>query len=83
MEKIISIEYCTSWGYLNRAVALLENLLNEHKNNVNKVIVIPSTGGVFEVSINGESIFSKKELGRFPKENEVEDKIRDILNKMS
>ena len=83
MEKIISIEYCTSWGYLKRAVALAENLLNEHKNNINKVIITPSSGGVFEVAVNGESIFSKKELGRFPEENEVEDKIRELVNKMS
>jgi len=83
MEKIISIEYCTSWGYLKRAVALAENLLNEHKNNINKVILIPSSGGVFEVAVNGETIFSKKELDRFPEENEVEDEIRKLIEKMS
>ena len=83
MEKIISIEYCTSWGYLKRAVALAENLLNQHKNNINKVILIPSSGGVFEVAVNGETIFSKKELDRFPEENEVEDEIRKLIEKMS
>lgn len=83
MEKIISIEYCTSWGYLKRAVALAENLLNQHKNNINKVILIPSSGGVFEVAVNGENIFSKKELERFPEENEVEDKIKKLIEKMS
>lgn len=83
MDKIISIEYCTSWGYLSRAVALAENLLDEHKNDIDKVIIIPSSGGVFEVAVNGESIFSKKELDRFPEENEVEDKIRELIKKMS
>lgn len=83
MEKIIGIEYCTSWGYLSRAVALADSLLNEHKNNINKVVIIPSSGGVFEVSMNGESVFSKKELGRFPEENEVEDEIRKLIEKMS
>lgn len=83
MEKIIGIEYCTSWGYLGRAVALCQNLLNEHKNKINKVVLIPSSGGVFEVTMNGESVFSKKELGRFPEENEVEDKIRKLIEKMS
>ena len=81
MEKIISIEYCTSWGYLKRAVALGEKLLDEHK--VNKLILIPSSGGVFEVAVNGETIFSKKELDRFPEENEVEDNIRELIKKMS
>jgi len=57
--------------------------LDEHKNNINKVILVPSSGGVFEVTMNGESVFSKKELGRFPEENEVEDKIRKLMEKMS
>lgn len=83
MEKIISIEYCTSWGYLKRAVALGEKLLDEHKENINKLILIPSSGGVFEVAVNGETIFSKKELDRFPEENEVEDNIRKLIKKMS
>lgn len=83
MDKTISIEYCTSWGYLGRAVALAEHLLKTHKNNITKLILIPSSGGVFEVSVNGESIFSKKELGRFPEENEVEDEIGKLIEKMS
>lgn len=31
--------------------------------------------------MNGESVFSKKELGRFPEENEVEDEIRKLIEK--
>ena len=50
---------------------------------IEKVILIPSSGGVFEVAVNGENIFSKKELERFPEENEVEDKIKKLIEKMS
>lgn len=39
--------------------------------------IIPSSGGVFEVTLNGSIIFSKKESGRFPEKNEVEDFIRN------
>lgn len=76
MKKIVTIEYCTGWGYLGRAVALSQNLLNEHKNSLEMVSLIPSSGGVFEVTFNDELIFSKKELNRFPNENEVEEIIR-------
>lgn len=79
MEKVISIEYCTSWGYLKRAVALAENLLNEHKNSLNMVKIIPSSGGVFEIKLGDELIFSKKELDRFPEDNEVENMIKSKL----
>jgi len=33
--------------------------------------LIESRGGVFEVVADGKTIFSKKNLGRFPDENEV------------
>ncbi len=35
--------------------------------------LIESRGGVFEVIADGATIFSKKNLGRFPDENEVTD----------
>ena len=33
-------------------------------------------GGIFVVSVNEKSIFSKKEEGRFPTESEIVDKLR-------
>ena len=33
--------------------------------------LIASSGGVFEVKADGKLIFSKKELGRFPEEDEI------------
>ena len=31
----------------------------------------PSSGGVFEITLNGSLIFSKKQLGRFPNDGEI------------
>ena len=78
MSKI-RIEYCTSWGYVDRAVALTASLLNKHKNNIDELVIIPSRGGVYEVMVNDSLLFSKKELGRFPEEGEVEKLIEDTL----
>jgi selenoprotein W-related protein len=33
--------------------------------------MIPSSGGAFEVSVDGRKVFSKLELGRFPAYQEV------------
>ena len=33
--------------------------------------IIPSSGGVFEVSLDGETIFSKRQTGRFPEYEEI------------
>jgi len=35
----------------------------------------PSSGGVFEVTVDGKLVFSKKELGRFPEPGEVVGKL--------
>ncbi len=34
-------------------------------------MLIPSSGGVFEVTLGDEQIFSKKREGRFPEEDEI------------
>lgn len=78
LEKI-TIEYCTSWGYVGRAVALARTLLNEHKNNISELALIPSSGGVYEVKYGDELIFSKKEKGDYPDKGEIEDKISEKL----
>ena len=70
----VSIEYCTSWGYLNQALSLRESI--QSKFGVNAEL-IKGTGGVFEVTLNNSLIFSKKELGRFPNEKEVENILDD------
>ncbi|KAA0547813.1 SelT/SelW/SelH family protein [Bacillus sp. BGMRC 2118] len=33
--------------------------------------LVPSTGGAFEVTVDGEKVFSKLEVGRFPTEDEI------------
>ncbi len=37
----------------------------------------PSSGGVFEVAIDGELVFSKKALDRFPTDEEILGMISD------
>jgi selenoprotein W-related protein len=37
--------------------------------------LIKGSGGVFEVALDGNLIFSKKKMGRFPELSEVLDKI--------
>jgi selenoprotein W-related protein len=36
-----------------------------------EIELIASSGGVFEVTVDGQPIFSKKKLGRFPEAGEL------------
>lgn len=38
--------------------------------------LVPSGGGVFEITLDGKKIFSKKQLGRFPEGREILSLIR-------
>ena len=44
--------------------------------------LLPSTGGVFEVTVNDEKVFSKKELGRHAEPGEVKALIEQKLNEL-
>ena len=68
----ISITYCTSWGYLNHALSLRNSIINKFGFDVE---LIKGTGGIFEITLNNSLVFSKKDLGRFPEDGEIEDLI--------
>ena len=71
----ISIKYCAMWNYLPRASSL-EVELNKDFPEAD-VSLIASGGGVFEISLDGDLIFSKKSLNRFPEDGEIKKIIMD------
>jgi selT/selW/selH-like putative selenoprotein len=38
--------------------------------------LVRGSGGIFKVSVDGKSIFSKADQGRFPTEKEIVDQLR-------
>ncbi|MGZ6530024.1 MAG: SelT/SelW/SelH family protein [Tumebacillaceae bacterium] len=56
---------------MSRAASLAEEILSAYSLTISELTLIPGTGGVYEITLNGEEIFSKKELGRFPNEGEI------------
>jgi len=53
---------------LPRAVSLADKLLGKYKNTLGEVALVPSSGGAFEVVLDGQKVYSKAEAGRFPDE---------------
>ena len=75
----VSIEYCSMWNYLPNASSLEHELKNEFSNiDIN---LISSSGGVFEVMLDENLIFSKKSLKRFPNDGEIFKLINGIWNR--
>ncbi len=49
----------------------MAELLNHYEHKIESITLLPSSGGVFEVSVDGERIFSKAALGRHAESGEV------------
>ena len=67
MSSVLSIEFCSSWGYDLRAVALIQKFIKAYRHDgITSYNLIPSSGGVFEIRYNDKLIYSKKAQGVFP-----------------
>ena len=73
----LQIRYCTSWGYLPRAVSVTEMFNNKFGNKVESEL-IPSSGGVFEITLDGKLVYSKQKTGRFPDKKDIEEIMASI-----
>ena len=67
--KRFSIEYCMQWNYKPKALRARDQLLADSNNEVE---LIEGSGGAFEIIRDGELVFSKMALNRFPTDQELE-----------
>jgi selenoprotein W-related protein len=75
----VEIEYCSQCRFILRASWFAQELLHTFADELGEVALVPGTGGVFEVRLNGEKIWDKKEAGRFPEPKEIKQLIRDRI----
>jgi selenoprotein W-related protein len=79
LKNKVEIEYCTQCRWLLRAAWLAQELLTTFEQDLDSVSLQPGTGGIFEVRLNGEVIFSRKQAERFPESKELKQLIRDVI----
>ena len=79
MKPRVEIEYCTQCRWLLRAAWLAQELLTTFETALGEVALIPGTGGVLEVRLDGTTLFSRRERGRFPESKELKQVIRDRI----
>ena len=59
---------------------MAQEILGTFAANMDSLRLIPGTGGAYEVTVNGEQIYSKKATGKYP---EVQELIETIKAKLS
>jgi len=73
----VEIEYCSQCRFNLRASWMAQELLTTFADELGEVALIPGSGGIFEVRLNGERLWNKKQAGRYPEPKEIKQLIRD------
>ncbi|MCE2488259.1 MAG: SelT/SelW/SelH family protein [Desulfurellaceae bacterium] len=75
----IEIVYCSQCRWLLRAGWTAQELLTTFAAELGEVALVPGGSGIFEVWLNDEVIWSRKEQGRFPELKELKQRVRDRI----
>jgi selenoprotein W-related protein len=77
---VIEITFCRLCGWGLRAGWMAQELLTTFAEEVGSVMLTPdASGGVFDVRVDGQLIWSRKERGRFPESKELKQLVRDRI----
>jgi len=52
-------------------VSLADEILTNFEPEIESITLVPASGGRYEVSVNGQLIYSKLQTGRHPEPGEV------------
>ncbi|MDZ4798447.1 MAG: SelT/SelW/SelH family protein [Bryobacteraceae bacterium] len=75
----IEIEYCTQCRWLLRSGWMAQELLTTFGTDIGEIALIPGVGGVFEIRVDGSTIWSRAEDGGFPEIKELKRRVRDRI----
>ncbi len=75
----IEIHYCTQCRFMLRAAYLAQELLSSFEKELGEVALVPSSGGIFEVKLDGETLATNRETKVMPEAGEVKRLLRDRI----
>jgi selenoprotein W-related protein len=75
----IEITYCTRCKFLLRAAWLAQELLTTFEAEIGEVALKPRSGGIFEVTLDGEVLATNRDGATMPDPAEVKRLLRDRI----
>lgn len=73
----ITFTYCTQCNWMLRTAWMAQELLSTFGQDIGSVTLIPGTGGIFQVTLDGELIWDRKERSGFPDVKQLKQMVRD------
>ncbi|UOM34523.1 SelT/SelW/SelH family protein [Acuticoccus sp. I52.16.1] len=74
----VVITYCTQCNWLLRSGWMAQELLSTFGTDLDAVSLVPGTGGVFEITVDGTVIWERKRDGGFPDVKSLKQRVRDL-----
>jgi selenoprotein W-related protein len=74
----LEIEYCRQCRWLLRAAWLAQELLTTFEGELGEVALVPATGGVLVIRLDGDVVWDRRERG-FPELPAIKQLIRDRI----
>jgi selenoprotein W-related protein len=75
----VAIAYCTQCHWLLRAAWMAQELLSTFAEELGSVTLVPGTGGIFEIRVDGELIWDRRRDGGFPDIRALKQMVRDCV----
>jgi len=74
---LVEIEYCRQCRWLLRAAWMAQEILTTFEEDIAGVKLKPGIGGVFDVRVGADVVWSRSAQGRFPEIGELKRCVRD------
>ncbi|MBW9216559.1 SelT/SelW/SelH family protein [Mumia sp. zg.B53] len=76
----VEITYCTLCQWLLRAGWMAQELLSTFGTELGSVTLVPTTGGVFRITVDDDVVWDRAVHGGFPDAAELKRRVRDHID---
>ncbi|MEI2265558.1 SelT/SelW/SelH family protein [Erwinia sp. CGal63] len=73
----ITIHYCSQCNWLLRAGWMAQELLHTFGADLASVTLVPGTGGIYQITVDGHLLWDRKADGGFPEVKELKQRVRN------
>lgn len=80
MKPAITITYCRQCNWMLRSGWMAQELLSTFSEELGSVTLVPGTGGIFTIEVDGELIWDRKRDGGFPDVKSLKGRVRDRID---
>ena len=79
-KPAVKIAYCTQCNWLLRSRWMAQELLSTFGQDLGSVTLVPGTGGIFEIRLDGDLLWERKRDGGFPDVKTLKQMVRERID---